>query len=342
MSGILHRLAARAVGTAVTARADARLRGGTVGVGPDLGVAGAGWGVGGMQGADAAGQGGAVGAFEGGAQAGSWREHDAQGFDSQGFGGQEFGGQGFGAGGSGAAGRDARGRGALGLDPSGRARGPGVGGGVSSGLGLGLGFGPGSGDAWRVSWDTGGGVPTRLLDLLAGASHGADSLKKTTGLPSAMADASSSSGAGPSRTLSASTNEARGAFDAADGVQGDGRATSNAGGFGEAGVLGHHAVYPTRLLTSNGSLSTSTVSLLSDTRVQATVRAVARDMAAGIAAAQAASAAHGTDTEITIHIGRIDVTATRAPAAWPVKAPAQAATAMSLDTYLSRRQRSGT
>ncbi|WP_420227265.1 hypothetical protein [Pigmentiphaga litoralis] len=335
MSGILHRLAARAVGTAVTARADARLRGGTVGVGPDLGVAGAGWGVGGMQGADAAGQGGAVGAFEGGAQAGSWREHDAQG-----FGAQEFGGQGFGAGGSGAAGRDARGRGALGLDPSGRARGPGVGGGVSSGLGLG--FGAGSGDAWRVSWDTGGGVPTRLLDLPAGASHGADSLKKTTGLPSAMADASSSSGAGSSRTLSASTNEARGAFDAANGVQGDGRATSNVGGFGEAGVLGHHAVYPTRLLTSNGSLSTSTVSLLSDTRVQATVRAVARDMAAGIAAAQAASAAPGTDTEITIHIGRIDVTATRAPAARPVKAPAQAATAMSLDTYLSRRQRSGT
>ena len=157
-----------------------------------------------------------------------------------------------------------------------------------------------------------------------------------------MADASSSSGAGASRTLSASTNEARGDFDVASGAQGDGRAMSNADGLSASHVSGQHAGYPTRLLASNGLLSTSTFSLLSDMRAQATVRAVAQDMAAGIAATQAGAAGRGTDTEITIHIGRIDVTATRAPAARPVKAPAQAATAMSLDTYLSRRQRSGT
>ena len=118
----------------------------------------------------------------------------------------------------------------------------------------------------------------------------------------------------------------------------------------------HDAAFPSRLMASSGSLSTSTVGILKDSRVQATVRAIAQDLAADMAGAQAAqsaalssslatslatSSARGADTEITIHIGRIDVMAVRGLAAKPVQTPAAAATAMSLDTYLSRRQRSG-
>jgi hypothetical protein len=68
------------------------------------------------------------------------------------------------------------------------------------------------------------------------------------------------------------------------------------------------------------------------------VRATAHDIAAATTSSNASNTA---DTEITIHIGRIDVTAVRAPAAKPARAPSAVATAMSLDTYLSRRQRSG-
>jgi hypothetical protein len=102
------------------------------------------------------------------------------------------------------------------------------------------------------------------------------------------------------------------------------------------------AVYPPRLLASNGSLSTATISGLADPRMQATVRAIAHDLATDIAAAHGPSNAHGAETEITIHIGRIDVTAVRAPAVKPGQATGASATAMSLDAYLSRRQRSGT
>lgn len=172
-----------------------------------------------------------------------------------------------------------------------------------------------------------------------------------------------SDGAGSSRKLFGSVNAARGALDTAggmggvDGVYGGAGTLSGASRRAASEVLhaihafnaslasDHGAVYPSRLMASDGSLSAATVGLLNDSRVRATMRAMAQDvsanLAADIAAAQATSAARGADTEITIHIGRIDVTALRAPAARPVKAPAASATAMSLDTYLSRRQRSG-
>lgn len=182
-------------------------------------------------------------------------------------------------------------------------------------------------------------------------------------------------GSGASRTLSGVMNAARGGINRAGGAEGfdgvDGtlsgasrRAASDVfqaiHAFNATLANDHDAAFPSRLMASSGSLSTSTVGILKDSRVQATVRAIAQDMAADMAGAQAAqsaalsnsfatslatslatSSARGADTEITIHIGRIDVMAVRGPAAKPVQTPAAAATAMSLDTYLSRRQRSG-
>jgi hypothetical protein len=130
--------------------------------------------------------------------------------------------------------------------------------------------------------------------------------------------------------------------DAAGGGQGVDSIWSGADDHAAFNPSARGAVYPPRLLASNGSLSTATISGLSDPRMQATVHAIAHDLATDIAAAHGPSSAHGTETEITIHIGRIDVTAVRAPAAKPAQAMAASAAAMSLDAYLSRRQRSGT
>jgi hypothetical protein len=130
--------------------------------------------------------------------------------------------------------------------------------------------------------------------------------------------------------------------DAAGGGQGVDSIWSGADDHAAFNASARGAVYPPRLLAPNGSLSTATISGLADPRMPATVRAIARDLATGIAAAHGPSNAHGAETEITIHIGRIDVTAVRAPAAKPARAPAAPPMAMSLDAYLSRRQRSAT